>query len=69
MFEGLYLNGLLISDKGWKPNGQRNETNIVNGTGKSVEYYENGQKRFEETYKNGERISKKEWNEDGSVKE
>jgi len=32
-------------------------------------WYENGQKKGEATWKNGELISKKEWNEDGSVKE
>ena len=32
-------------------------------------WYENGQKESEITFKNGEEISKKQWNEDGSVKE
>ena len=32
-------------------------------------WYEDGQKGYEGTYKDGELISKKEWNEDGSVKE
>ena len=31
-------------------------------------WYKNGQKSFEGTYKDGELISKKYWNEDGSVK-
>ena len=31
-------------------------------------WYDNGQKSFEGTYKDGELISKKYWNEDGSVK-
>ena len=30
-------------------------------------WYENGQKTLEGTFKDGELISKKEWNEDGSV--
>ena len=33
------------------------------------EWYENGQKSSENTYKDGKWISEKEWNEDGSVKE
>ena len=32
-------------------------------------WYENGQKKKELTFKDGEEISGKEWNEDGSVKE
>jgi antitoxin component YwqK of YwqJK toxin-antitoxin module len=40
----------------------------MNGrVGKWTFWYENGKKSFEETYKDGELISKKEWNEDGSV--
>ena len=35
----------------------------------TISYYENGQKQIEGTYKDGEIISSKEWNEDGSVKE
>ena len=34
-----------------------------------TKWYENGQKRKETTYKDGKYISKKEWNEDGSVEE
>ena len=37
--------------------------------GLRTKWYKNGQKRKEETYKDGKRISKKEWNEDGSVEE
>ena len=40
-----------------------------NQVGKWTGWYENGQKRKETTYKDGNLISKKEWNEDGSVKE
>ena len=32
-------------------------------------WYENGQKRLEHPWKEGKEISKKEWNEDGSVRE
>ena len=37
--------------------------------GKWTYWYENGQKEYERTYKNGEFISSKSWNEDGSVRE
>jgi len=36
--------------------------------GLHTEWFENGQKEYEGTYKNGELISQKRWNEDGSVK-
>ena len=32
-------------------------------------WYENGQKKYEGTYKNGKRVSERLWNKDGSVKE
>jgi antitoxin component YwqK of YwqJK toxin-antitoxin module len=32
-----------------------------------IEYYKNGQKSYEGTYKGGELISEKYWNEDGSL--
>jgi antitoxin component YwqK of YwqJK toxin-antitoxin module len=35
---------------------------------KYVEYHRNGQKKNEGTYKDGRKISVKEWNKDGSVK-
>ena len=66
MFEGEYRNDLLITDKGWKPNGQLNETNVVNGTGKVVDYYETGQKKYEGTFKDGEEISNECWDKDGN---
>tara|TARA_Y100001970_G_scaffold269380_1_gene361789 strand:+ start:207 stop:335 length:129 start_codon:yes stop_codon:yes gene_type:complete len=31
-------------------------------------WHENGQKRSEDYYKDGELVSRKEWNEDGSVR-
>ena len=34
-----------------------------------TQWYENGDKSFEGTFKDGKLISKKQWNEDGSVKE
>jgi len=37
--------------------------------GKYISWYENGKKEWEGIYKDGKEISKKEWNEDGSLKE
>ena len=45
----------------------KNEDGQLNGLYK--DWYENGQKRFEGNYEDGELISEKYWNEDGSVKE
>jgi len=56
----------------WYENGQKwVEGNYKDGEkdGKWTYWYENGQKRKETTYKDGKYISKKEWNEDGSVEE
>ena len=71
--EGTYKdgkeNGLHIM---WWNNGQkRGELNYKDGEidGLWTWWYENGQKRKETTYKDGKYISKKEWNEDGSVEE
>ena len=57
----------------WYENGQKKyERNYRYGSGFDGLYnrwYENGQKEREETYDNWEIISRKEWNEDGSLKE
>jgi len=56
----------------WYENGQKKgEGSLKDGKpdGLSTNWFENGQKKEEGTYKDGELISKKEWNEDGSVKE
>ena len=37
--------------------------------GLATEWYENGQNKSEEDYRDGELISKKRWNSYGSVKE
>ena len=44
------------------------ENTLIKRDGLYTNWYENGQKSFEGTYKDGELISKKYWNEDGSVK-
>ena len=52
-------------------NGQK-ELKVMIKDGKEdglfTSWYENGQKEYEKNYNDGELISKKEWNEDGSVK-
>ena len=56
----------------WYNNGQKGiEETYKDGEldGLETHWYENGQKSSEKTYKDGKFISKKEWNEDGSVKE
>ena len=61
--DGLYTN--------WYKNGQKwYELTIKDGKfdGLYTNWYENGQKSFEGTHQDGELISKKYWNEDGSVK-
>ena len=45
------------------------ETTLIERDGLYTNWYKNGQKRDELTYKDGELISEKYWNEDGSVKE
>ena len=44
------------------------ENTLIKRDGLYTNWYKNGQKSFEGTYKDGELISKKYWNEDGSVK-
>ena len=54
----------------WYENGEKEvEANYKDGIedGLWISWYKNGQKKGEGTYKDGEEISKKEWNEDGSV--
>jgi antitoxin component YwqK of YwqJK toxin-antitoxin module len=54
----------------WYKNGQKwKEGTYKNGKfdGLYTIWYENGQKKFEGTYEDGELISKKYWDEDGSV--
>ena len=54
----------------WCENGQKKEDwDINDGDGKVTDWFDNGQKSSESIYKDDELISKKEWNEDGSVKE
>jgi antitoxin component YwqK of YwqJK toxin-antitoxin module len=56
----------------WYENGQKKkEYTYKDGefVGLYTRWNENGQKWIEENYKDGKLISKKEWNEDGSVKE
>jgi len=54
---------------GCSKNSINYETTLIERDGLYTNWYENGQKRFEGTYEDGELISEKYWNEDGSVKE
>ena len=71
--EGTYKDGKedgLFTE--WYENGQKKEEGTFKDgklEGLVTGWYENGQRMGEYTYKDGKLISKKEWNEDGSVKE
>ena len=72
--KGKYLNEIKNGKwTSWDKNGEnRSELTYKDGKvweGKYIRWYENGQKKEEVTFKDGKVISKKEWNEDGSVKE
>jgi antitoxin component YwqK of YwqJK toxin-antitoxin module len=55
-----------INAKSWLPNGDKcKETNLRNGTGRFCSYYENGQRLFEENYKNEIIVSRMKWYENG----
>ena len=64
-FQGVYSKGLLITDAGWKPDGQRNKTHVVDGTGMSFRYYENGQKQEEVFFKDGKLLTYLVWKPNG----
>ena len=71
--EGTYKDGKedgLFTE--WYENGQKKEEGTFKDgklEGFVTGWYENGQRMGEYTYKDGKLISKKEWNEDGSVRE
>jgi len=68
-YKGGEVDGFFTS---WYENGRKSfEGTYKDGKrdGLCIWWYENGQKKEETTYKFGKEISKKEWNEDGSVKE
>ena len=53
----------------WFDDGELIHSRFKNGTEDGVWtiWYENRQKKFEITFKDGEKVSSKEWNKDGSV--
>ena len=52
--EGNLKDGKVWTVVGWKPNGEKSETNVVKGNGVLVyEYYENGQKQSQLNFKDG----------------
>ena len=73
----LYLDNIMdnlpyIFYDSWENFGQKSkEEDYLDGILDRLytEWYENGQMKFEGTFKDGKLISSKEWNEDGSVKE
>lgn len=69
MFEGKYLNDCIFTDVGWKPNGERSETNVTNGTGVMIDYYESGQMEAERHYEDGKLTFACGWWPDGEPNE
>jgi len=72
-YEGTFKNDLKDGKwTEWRINGQKSyEGTYKDGEldGLETRWYNNGQKKYEWNFKVGKRISFKEWNEDGSVKE
>ena len=72
--ESYLKDGKMISfiDFEWYENGQKISEGTFNNdkrNGYWTRWYENGQKEYEGTLEGGKEISRKKWNEDGSVKE
>ena len=63
-FDGLEIGWYEDGKKSYECNWKDEELD-----GLWTEWYKNGQKKSETNYNDGKLISKKEWNEDGSVKE
>ena len=60
------IKNLILEDRQKKSEGTLKDGEL---DGLVTEWYENGQKQSEGTYTDGRKISVKEWNEDGSIKE
>ena len=56
MGEGNFKNGKLITVVGWKPNGEKSETNVVKGNGVVVDYNEDGTEKRRDTFKDGVKV-------------
>ena len=72
--EDIFKNGFKDSKSTrWSPDGKDKSEVFYKDheiwEGIDIHWYENGQKEKEENYDDGELISSKEWNKDGSVKE
>jgi len=66
----VYLSGHLEVAVGWKPDGSRSETLVVDGNGTLATYHKNGQLRSRSIWKNGlETGFAEQWYEDGAKKE
>ena len=69
VFEGEGLNEILIGKYGFYENGLKRFVELYNNNlknGKSIYWYENGQKEIEWIYKYGKDFSRKCWDEDGN---
>ncbi len=53
-YEDKYIDDKLMFSQNWKPNGEKcPESNLKDGNGLCVSYYQNGQKNSEENWKDG----------------
>ena len=72
VFEGTGINETLVGKYGFYNDGVKEFIELYQNNqkhGKSIYWFENGQKSYEGNYKDGKLVEGKEWNEDGSVKE
>ena len=56
MGEGNFKAGKLMTAVGWMPNGEKSETNVVDGNGVVVDYNENGTGKSRYIFKDGEKV-------------
>ena len=56
MGEGNFKNGKLWTAVGWKPNGEKSETNVVKGNGVVVDYNDDGTEKRRDTFKDGVKV-------------
>ena len=68
-FAGRYEEDHIFSDIGWKPNGERSETKVREGSGLMVDYYEIGQKEAERVFRNGKLVCSRGWDLEGEPNE
>ena len=54
--EETYKDGKLWTAVGWKPNGERSETNVVKGNGVVIDYNDDGTEKRRDTFKDGVKV-------------